>query len=229
MDLEYMFVMIAWTAGYMALMLLKRNQSQREALLRQEVDIQRTRLSLLAAQLNPHFLFNALNTIRSLASEDATRTREVVSRLSAFLRRVITVDPAVPVPLEQEIQLAHDYLDVEKARFESTLDVTFDIASGTAAIEVPPLILQPLLENAIKHGEAVNGTRSVVISAAAVNGELIVTVKNSGILREQPFGTGLDLTKARLQQTYGDRQAFELSQSGSDVIAKLTIPALQRR
>ena len=86
--------MLAWTGCFVAFALFEHSRDQREELLRRQMDVQAARLDLLAAQLNPHFLFNSLNTIRSLAAEDAGRTREVVSRLSSFLRRVISFEPA---------------------------------------------------------------------------------------------------------------------------------------
>ena len=225
MDLDYVFVMFAWTAAYLGLMHFERGQAQREELLKQRVHMQGARLSLLAAQLNPHFLFNSLNTIRSLAAEDATRTREVVSRLSSFLRRVISFDAAVPVPLEQEIELARDYLSVEQARFESGLDVTLDIDQAPLNVMVPPLILQPLLENAIKHGEPnSSGVRRVSVGVSADDREVSLHVTNTGSLSgSHTVGLGLELTRSRLAHMYGEGQTFRLSQRDGHVVATITI------
>ena len=171
MDLDYLFVMIAWVAAYAGLMLFDHARAQREELLMQQVEMQGVRLGLLAAQLNPHFLFNSLNTIKSLAAEDPVRTREVVGRLSSFLRRVISIDAAGSTILQQEIDLARDYLGIEQARFESLLSVHFDIDPSAGTVLVPPLILQPLLENAIKHGEPdADGVRQVLVAASMSDG-----------------------------------------------------------
>lgn len=224
MDLQYFFVMAAWITGYLALVLIAHNQSQRETLLRQNVEMQEIRLNLLAAQLNPHFLFNSLNTIRSLAAEDPMRTREVVSRLSSFLRRVMNVNPSVAVPLSDEIELARDYLDVEKARFEDGLEVDIQVDEAASRIMVPPLILQPLLENAIKHGEAVDGVRAVSLVAEAAKGSVVISVRNHGSLAGEADGTGLRLTRERLEQSFRDRHRFELAETGNRVTASITLP-----
>lgn len=231
MDLDYHFVMLAWTSAYLGLMLFERSRTQREELLRQQVHLQATHLSLLAAQLNPHFLFNALNTIRSLAAEDATRTREVVSRLSSFLRRVLSFDASVPVRLEQELDLARDYLSVEQARFESGLQIDFNVDPSTAEILVPPLILQPILENAIKHGENdADGIRRVTVGASTSDHRLILRVANSGTLGGRTTdGVGLRLTKSRLAHMYGDAQTFDLSQRDGNVEARISIDAAAQR
>ncbi|MEJ7759523.1 MAG: histidine kinase [Gemmatimonadaceae bacterium] len=232
MDLDYLFVMLAWTGAYVGLMLFERSSAQREELLKQQVDMQSARLSLLAAQLNPHFLFNSLNTIRSLAAEDATRTREVVSRLSSFLRRVISFDATIPVHLGQEIELARDYLGVEQARFESAMDVAFEIDPSSADILVPPLILQPLLENAVKHGEPdCTGIRRILVTASMKEEELRLRIENSGSLigASRYDGVGLKLTESRLAHLYGDAHAFHLSEGDRVVIAEVTINAPLRR
>ena len=230
MDLDYLFVMLAWTGAYLGLMLFERTRAQREELLRQQVHLQGTQLSMLAAQLNPHFLFNSLNTIRSLAAEDATRTREVVSRLSSFLRRVLSFDAAVPVALEQELDLARDYLSVEQARFESGLEIDFDVDPSTAGRLVPPLILQPLLENAIKHGEhAADGVRRVIVGASTSDHRLVLRVTNNGTLDRTKDGVGLQLTKSRLAHMYGDRQSFDLFQHDGHVEARISIDAAAQR
>jgi len=224
-DLGYLFVMLAWATAYVALMLLERTHEQNRALLEQQVDLKKAQLNLLAAQLNPHFLFNSLNTIRSLAAEDSGRTREVVSRLSSFLRRALSVDPAVAVPLEEELDLARDYLAIEQARLESGLEISFDTASDVGGIPVPAMILQPLLENAVKHGDpTADGIRRILVRARVVNGMLELVVRNRGSLGRTQPGKGLELTKARLEQMYGTEHAFDLSGDAGDTVATLILP-----
>lgn len=225
-DLDYLFVMIAWTIGYVTSMLLDRSRLEQEELLKQRVRTQDAQMSLLAAQLNPHFLFNSLNTIRSLAAEDAGRTREVVSRLSSFLRRVISFDSASPVRVEEEIGLARDYLAVEQARFEDGLEVEFDIDPRSNDIVVPALILQPLIENAIKHGEAgPDGIRHVRLATSINDRDLILRVSNSGMLdgKEGTHGIGLQLTRDRLAHVYASGASFALTNEGQTTAATITI------
>jgi hypothetical protein len=224
MDLQYFFVMTAWITGYVSLLLDARNRAQREQLLLREVEMRELRLNLLGAQLNPHFLFNSLNTIRSLASEDPARTREVVSRLSSFLRQVIDVKPADLVPVSREIELARDYLEVEKARFEDGLDVSVDADPRVVRSLVPPLILQPLLENAVRHGMPVGGVLTVSVNAAARNEELHLSVSNSGSIEAGTEGTGMRITRERLDHTFPGRYRLHVGNEGNTVTALITLP-----
>ena len=226
LDLDYFFVMLAWTAGVAGLLLVERSRIQREEIMRQELEHQSTRLRLLASQLNPHFLFNSLNTIRSLAAEDSDRTREVVTRLSSFLRRVISFDAAVPTTVAEEMALGSDYLQVEEARFESGLDVSIDMAPDTETVLVPPLIVQPLLENAIVHGEVgEDGKRRVGVTARMNGNALVIAVSNIGAMetRTSERGLGLQLTRSRLEQMYGAHQRLEASNGDGVVIVSVVI------
>ena len=227
MDLDYIFVMLAWTACYVAFALFRHNSEQQKQLLESRVEAQAARLNLLAAQLNPHFLFNSLNTIRSLAAEDPGRTRELITRLSSFLRRVLSFDPAVPVALTQEIELAKDYLAVEQARFENDLEIEVEDVPASPSAAVPPLILQPLLENAIRHGDAdADGVRRIRMRASRTNDSLVILIENSGTLihADQTEGLGLKLTRSRLEQMFGDRAHFGISGTDGRIVAEIRLP-----
>ena len=226
MELEYLFVMLAWATAYAALTLSSESADQREELIAHQLQVQNARLNLLAAQLNPHFLFNSLNTIKSLAAEDPNRTREVVTRLASFLRRAIALDHTSSVPLQTELDLARDYLSVEEARFESGLEVSYHIDPGVTHVIVPPLILQPLLENAIKHGDAdADGILRIELTAIQTNERAEIVVANTGSLSTQEWqGIGLPLTTSRLTHIYGADHTFSLSQKGDRVIARILVP-----
>ena len=227
MDLDYIFVMLAWTACYVSFTLFRHNSEQQKELLEQRVEAQAARLSLLAAQLNPHFLFNSLNTIRSLAAEDPDRTRELITRLSSFLRRVLSFDPSVPVSLMQEFELAKDYLAVEQARFENSLEVTVDDLPADTSTLVPPLILQPLLENAIRHGEPdADGVRRIRLGSSASDDALHIVVENKGTIATGPGanGIGLILTRSRLDGMFGRDGRFEISSRDGRVVAEIHVP-----
>jgi two-component system LytT family sensor kinase len=224
MDLQYFFVMAAWITGYIVLLVTARDQAQRETLLQQQLELQEVRLNLLAAQLNPHFLFNSLNTIRSLAAEDPVRTREVVTRLSSFLRQVTDLKPTDLVTLAKEVELARDYLEVEKARFEDGLEVTVNADPDASTSLVPPLILQPLLENAIKYGEPIGGIRTVAVSAMAQPQHIVLRVANTGRLESRIARTGWRLTQERLDQIFGSRHTFQAEQDANTVSVTITMP-----
>lgn len=125
-------------------------RSSREA----EILARESELKALKAQINPHFLFNSLHSISALTAVDAGRAREMCIRLSDFLRSSLRLGERITIPFREEMALARNYLDVEQVRFGERLRVVQDIDAGCADCEVPPLLVQPLVENAIKHGIA---------------------------------------------------------------------------
>jgi len=174
-------------------------------------------LKALKAQINPHFLFNSLNSISALAGIDAVRAREMCVRLSDFLRSSLSVGERETVPLKEELSLAHNYLGVEQVRFGGRLRVEQQIAPECEAGLVPPLLLQPLVENAVKHGIAsmVEGG-TIRLEAWRIENALHISVENpfdpDGATARRN-GLGLQIVKRRLLARYGDR-ADMTAQSG---------------
>ena len=174
-------------------------------------------LRALKAQINPHFLFNSLNSISALAGVDAARAREMCVRLSDFLRSSLRMGERETVPLREEVELAHNYLGVEQVRFGGRLRVEQQIAPECEAALVPPLLLQPLVENAVKHGVAsmVDGG-TIRVEAWLVENALRICVENpfdpEGATARRN-GLGLQIVKRRLAARYGDR-ADMLVESG---------------
>jgi two-component system sensor histidine kinase AlgZ len=166
-------------------------------------------LKALKAQINPHFLFNSLNSISALAGIDAARAREMCVRLSDFLRSSLRMGERETVPLNEELELAHNYLGVEQVRFGSRLRVEQQIGPGCDACLVPPLLLQPLVENAVKHGIAslVDGG-AIHLEAWLVDNALHIAVENpfdpEGAAARKN-GLGLQIVRRRLLARYGDR------------------------
>jgi len=166
-------------------------------------------LKALKAQINPHFLFNSLNSISALAGIDAVRAREMCVRLSDFLRSSLRVGERESVPLSEELALAHNYLGVEQVRFGGRLRVEQQIAAECEAGLVPPLLLQPLVENAVKHGIAsmVEGG-TIRLEAWRVENAMHISVENpfdpEGATARRN-GLGLQIVKRRLLARYGDR------------------------
>ena len=166
-------------------------------------------LKALKAQINPHFLFNSLNSISALTGIDAARAREMCVRLSDFLRSSLRVGEREAVPLSEELLLAHNYLGVEQVRFGGRLLVEQQIAPECEAGLVPPLLLQPLVENAVKHGIA------SLVDGGTIHLEAWRTENAMHISVENPFdpegatarrnGLGLQIVKRRLLARYGDR------------------------
>ncbi len=212
-DLGYGLVLTAWTMAVLFMLLLQRESHLRESLLAQEAATQAARLVALSNRLHPHFLFNSLNTIRSFAAEDPTRTREMLTRLSTFLRHALSVDPTTAATLSAELDSIESYLWIEQARFEPKLVVEYDVEARARSCAVPPLLLQPLVENAVLHGDAgADGLHRIRVRATMREHTLCLSVSNTGGLHVPPVeGVGLSLTRARMQQMFGAAQRVTLS------------------
>ncbi len=208
---------ICWT---MQALKLSRERELRSSQL--EAQLAGARLERLQTQLHPHFLFNALNSVLPLVFRDRDAAALTISRLEELLRRSLEADAAQLVPLSRELEFLEMYLEIQKTRFQDRLRVAFDVPADLRGARVPNLILQPIVENAIKHGvSAQPGAGSVEISARRLNGMLVLTVRDDGPgLTESPrtggSGLGLANTRERLQQLYGDdhRLALENAVSG---------------
>jgi hypothetical protein len=195
---------------------------------------QQAQLTALRYQLNPHFLFNSLNSISALIvthrNEDAEKMTE---KLSSFLRNSLSADPARLVPLEEELSLIEEYLDIEGVRFGERLDVEIDCESDAGAALVPSFIVQPLVENAIKHGVAPSRDPVRIRIGAEVTGkDLCIEVENgtSPLLDEPSFGAGVGLKniRRRLQAVYGKRASLDIEQLPNRYRARICIPEVQR-
>lgn len=196
---------------------------------RLERELAEARLLALKAQLQPHFLFNALNTVSVLMREDVDAADGVLVRLSALLRKTLDSSAKHEVPLREELELVEAYLDIERVRFSDRLDYRIDVAGELLDARVPPLILQPLVENAVRHGIARRiAAGRVEIAAARRDGRLRLSVRDDGpgVAAEARDGIGLSNTRARLQQQYGARHSFTLTSDGeSGTVVSLEIPA----
>jgi len=187
-------------------------QSSREAETREQearVLARDAELKALKAQINPHFLFNSLNSISALATTDGQRAREMCLRLSDFLRSTLNLAEKEMISLGQEMALAKTYLDVERVRFGERLRVEQTLAADCDACTVPSLILQPLVENAVKHGIAglVDGGR-ILVGARCDDGVLHIIVENDFDPEARPAsrnGVGLKNVRGRLRARYQNR------------------------
>jgi Histidine kinase len=175
-------------------------------------------LDTLKLQLNPHFLFNALNSAMALIATDPPAAERMVSELSDFLRLVLSTSSEQEVPLERELGLLDRYVAIQRVRFQDRLTVSCNIEDGVRAALVPSLILQPLVENAIRHGIGPRaGAGYVQVTAKRVGDKLSITILDDGVgvrarrSRERLRGTGLGLTNTttRLIHLYGEHHEFE--------------------
>ena len=180
----------------------------------------------LRARLNPHFVFNALNNLRALINEDTERARDLVTRLSNTLRHALDHGTARSVSLGRELEVVDDYLAIEKVHYEERLQIDRDIAPDALGAELPPMMLQLLVENAIKHGIACTpGGGRLSLRARMDSNRLHLAVENPGRLESgtRGHGVGLSYLRSRLAQGPGEGK-FNLSQQGGRVRATLDIP-----
>jgi signal transduction histidine kinase len=216
---------LLWTFLY-AQLTARRRLEERNAL--QQLALREAELRALESQVNPHFLFNCLNSIRALVTIDPPRAQEMLTRLGNVLRHSLRPDKEHTVPLAREVEAVADYLALEAVRFEERLRVKMSIDRDVEQFPVPPMLLQTLVENAIKHGIAqVTDRGDLTVRAGREKGSVWLVVENTGQLRTSSNGTrlGLENARERLRLIYGDRASLQLSGEGERVRATVMIPA----
>ena len=192
-----------------------------------ETRLSEARARLLRSQLHPHFLFNALNSVAALIRHDPGGAAEMLNRLARFYAIAASTEGRRFVSLEEELTFVRQYLDIEQIRFGPRLDASLDVPPRLLSAEVPTLILQPLAENAIKHGIGRNpGPGRIMISAAANGPSLHLVVEDNGVLdtEHSTEGVGLTNTRERLRQLYGDRAAVTIHADDAVTRVIVTIP-----
>jgi two-component sensor histidine kinase len=188
------------------------------------------RLAALSSKLNPHFLFNALNSIAELVHRDAVAADGMIVGLSALLRSSLESAASQEVPLDEELRLLGHYLDIEKIRLGERLRVEWAVAPETRAALVPPLLLQPLVENAVRHGISLRlGAGTIrVMALREGTSRLCLEVHDdgagAGASAGNGFGIGLGTTRQRLQALYGGEASLELLPSAQGTVARLSLP-----
>ncbi len=189
------------------------------------------RLTALRSQIDPHFLFNTLHAISSLVERDPRGVRRMIARLSELLRERLAVGEAQETPLDRELDSLERYLDIMRIRFQGNLDVQMEIDPATHSALVPTLILQPVVENAIKHGVAQRSEGGMVTVRTRIDDDaLVITVRDNGpgpdgAAIAQGEGLGVRNTRARLEALYGADQHFVLrAVEGGGAEAEIAIP-----
>lgn len=149
-----------------------------------QASIEDTEAKILRAQINPHFMFNALNSIRALVIEDPQKAQKGVTQLSNILRSSLVADRKTTISLKEELKTIEDYLELEKVRYEERLQIMWEVDKDTLNIPVPPMMLQTLVENAIKHGVQ-KATRwgFIEINTTKLDNSLIIKIRNTGVLK----------------------------------------------
>ena len=216
-----------WLGIIFGLTSFARWREEREQLLTLQKHLAESQLAQLKAQLQPHFLFNALNTISSLMQVDVERADRLLTRLADLLRASLTASTRDMTSLREELKLLELYAQIMQERFAGRVALTWNVADDVLDAQVPTLLLQPLLENAFKHG--VERSREVVkiqVTAEKQRDELHLTIANneSTLSTTPSTGIGLRNCRERLQLIYGARASLELRQEGGSVVTQLTLP-----
>jgi two-component system LytT family sensor kinase len=216
------WVMLCWSGLYFGIKYYQLLSEEREQTLKITAMAHEAQLKMLRYQLNPHFLFNTLNAISTLIlDKDNELANTMVTRLSHFLRYSLDNDPMQTVNLAQEIDALRLYLDIEKVRFDERLRLDVNIEAEARQALIPSLILQPLVENAIKFAisQAINGG-TIRIEARVFAGDLLIEVADDGpgidTFNHKPTtgsGVGLVNTKERLRELYGSKQSFTMTKT----------------
>jgi LytS/YehU family sensor histidine kinase len=228
------FLFLSWSGLYFGFKYWQDSRQREEQAFRAAALAREAELKMLRYQLNPHFLFNSLNSASALIREDPERAEQMIGELSEFLRYSLINTKVSQVPLRKEIETIHTYLGIEKIRFEEKLDIRFEVDPVAESFCVPSFLLHPLIENAIKFGMQTSPLPLMIeIMATGANGSLHLEVVNTGKWKEPAkvpssqlsngTGIGLENVRQRLEQAFAGNYAFDIFERNGRVHAVLDI------
>ena len=216
-------LVLFWNAIYFTFHFFQKSRNQEISNLELAASNRESELKNLRSQLNPHFLFNSLNSIRALIDIDPKLAKQAVTTLSSLMRESLLLGKENLVPLSSELKIAKSYLDLEKIRFEERLTVNWEIDESLEYFEIPPFSLQMMIENAIKHGISnLKHGGEVKVRAYRENNAVCIEVINTGDLKSvTDLGVGVENVKKRLALQFGDAASFHLKEQNQKVHAKM--------
>lgn len=222
-----LILFLVWCGFYFVFGIVEKSRAQEILNLKWEASKNEVELKNLRAQLNPHFLFNSLNSIRALVELNPSQAKVSITQLSNILRRSVNLGKLRTIPLKDELELVKTYLELEKVRFEERLMFNIDVISDDAlSCEIPPLMIQTLVENGIKHGisKSVEGG-FIRIEAETKQHTLFLRISNSGELKktEDENGIGIKSSRKRLSILYGEKATFDIFQLNGEVVVTINI------
>jgi two-component system LytT family sensor kinase len=233
----YFLLYFIWCLIYFVYHYVAKSRKQQMDTLQLESLVKELELQTIKAHINPHFIFNSLNSIRALVDENPERARRAITELSNILRSSMQADKSESVSMSKELDIVKDYLALENMRFEDRLRIEYRVDDDTLSLPIPPMMLQTLVENAIKHGISKQIHGGVVkIGSTVKEGFHELTVQNTGHLNGQinnearpddttGKGFGLSSTTNRLHLLYGNKAKFEIRQSTPSLVeARVQIP-----
>lgn len=224
-----LWLVLMWNFIYFIYHHVEKNRRRELDTFRLETLVKSLELKTIKSHINPHFIFNALNSIRALVDENPERARTAITELSNILRSSMRAEKQETVPLQQEIDIVKDYLALEHMRFEERLKIDMQIDPETLQQPIPPMMLQTLVENAIKHGisKQINGG-IIRISSKFIGDHHRLTIQNSGRLNGHSVnsdGFGIRSTQDRLNLLYNGKARFEIQDiNGNMVESMITMP-----
>lgn len=224
-SLFYAIIFFVWSTLYFIYNYFERYNKS----LKLEATVKEIELSNLKAQLNPHFIFNAMNSIRALVDENPPKSKEAITQLSNILRNSLATDKKGLTKFEDELKIVKDYLALESIRFEERLKTEFDIASGSNDFWVPPFMIQTLVENCVKHGISSLTQGGIVSVKTTIENDILqIQIRNSGQFhRNGRRGLGLTNTVQRLKLLYGDAAHLRIGNENNNfVLTEIKIPHL---
>ncbi len=213
---------VLWNSVYFTFHFFQRSREQEVNNLQLTASHNEIELKNLRSQLNPHFLFNSLNSIRALIDIEPYRAQENITKLSNLLRKSLIIGSEQLVPLDEELSIVQDYLDLEKVRFEERLEIKQEFDVTVMNFLIPPFMLQTLVENALKHGvsQLIEGG-TVWIRVKKIDDSMILEVENTGNLRsnkKDSIGIGISNTLRRLELQYRGKATFNLKQNTPNTV-----------
>ena len=230
-SIYYNLLLIAiWMLIYIVYHYVEKNRNDQLDRLRLESTVKELELKTIKSHINPHFIFNSLNSIRALVDENPKRARRAITELSNILRSSMQAEKSETVTLDRELDIVKDYLALEQMRFEERLKIEFNIDENTLQQAVPPMMLQTLVENAIKHGISKQIKGGVVrITSEFDDNDLVLSVQNTGQLAGEinEDGFGIRSTQDRLNLMYQGKAVFRIRNVGSNLVeSKVSIPVM---
>lgn len=215
-----------WFGIYYAYLFIEKSRQQEIKNLQFEASRNEIELKNLRAQINPHFLFNSLNSIKALVDIDQKESKRAITKLSNLLRNSIQLGKKRLISIEEELALVRYYLDIEKIRFEDHIRIGFDVDEGSLTYKIPPLMIQTIAENAIKHGlSKLEDGGDLEIEIKRIQDKLKIRVSNTGSISEgdPSAGIGIINTRKRLSIIFGDKADFNLFDKNGMVHAVIEI------
>jgi len=227
------FPLLPFLVLFFVFKLLKERDEEKRKVIEAKNLAREAKLQMLSYQLNPHFLFNALNTVMALIDYNKEEAREIITDLSDYLRYSLNNSKKREVTLEEEYNSVLDYLKIQKKRFKDKIEIKTELDDKIKTRRIPVFIIHPLVENAVKHGtQTSKGTLKIFISIKTLENDIVIEVKNSGKIIKNPgnnekgTGTGLSNTMKRISLLYGEGYGIELSEEDGYITCRMKLGEL---